>query len=369
MKLQRMVQHLQALAAETLAESWDKVGLHVGAADWRVRRGLLCIDLTEAVMAEATEANADLIVAYHPPIFQPLERLTDVHWKQRVVLEAARRGISVYSPHTALDAAPGGVNDWLAGGIGEGEVKPIKSTPPPAHYKLVTFVPVDRADQLRQALSHAGAGIIGDYTQCSYGTPGEGTFLGGDSTIPAIGRRGRLERVAELRMEMLVPAAKLSQVLAVHHASHPYEEPAVDVYKLEPQPGERAATGAGRVVTLKRAISMGTLVERIRKHLGVVHLEVGRPEGKLKIRRVGLCAGAGGSLLEAAGEIDAFFTGEMRHHDVLDAASRGIGIVLAGHTQTERPYLKVYRKNIRKMVAPEVEWLVSKADVAATKIV
>lgn len=390
MKLKRVLEALREIAPERLAEPWDKVGLQIGDEAWNVRRGLLCIDLTEAVLAEAVAQKCDLIVAYHPSIFAPLERLTADTWKGRIVLEAARRRIAVYSPHTALDSAAAGVNDWLCesvlpgvmeavgpqgakGAVAKGgSIRPIKPSSPPQDrrpYKLVTFVPHEHLDRVRVELAAAGAGQIGDYSECAFVVDGEGMFRGGETTHPTVGQRGRLEKVAERRIEMIVPPERIAEVVAALMRAHPYEEPAFDLIRLELPPASGGeGVGQGRVVVLDRPISVDRLVRRVREHLGGAGLEVAKPDAKPQamVRRVGFCAGAGGSLLKDAGPVDAFVTGEMRHHDVLDAVSRGVAILLAGHTQTERPYLPVYRRRIVAALrgVGDMDWRISKADRA-----
>ena len=353
---------LQDVASERLAQPWDHVGLQVGDPAWLVRTAMLCIDLTESVLDEAIEAGATLIVAYHPLIFSPLTALTIDDPKQRVVLRAAQHKIGVYSPHTALDSIEGGVNDWLCNGLGDGQRVPIQPAvlENEVQYKLVTFVPHESADGLRKALALVGAGVIGHYTQCSFGTSGEGTFRGDRSTKPAVGQRGRLERVQELRLEMVCPGTHISQVIDTLVERHPYEEPAYDVYRLEPR--VQYHEGQGRVVTLDRPVSLSTLIQRVKKHLRLDSIDVAIPTGLKKIERVGVCAGAGGSLIKEAGSINAFLTGEMRHHDVLEAKWRGIMVMLAGHTQTERPYLKTYRQRIMRAGGKQIKWLISKTD-------
>ena len=366
MKLQQVLDILRTLAPEHLAEPWDKPGLQLGDPAWRVRRAMLCIDLTEPVLLEAVAGNADMVVAYHPPIFQPVEAVTSLDVKQRIILTAARKRIALYSPHTALDAAEGGVNDWLAEGLGPGTTRPIRPASAPAgvQYKLVVFVPAAHADTLRTAMAAAGAGRIGDYEQCSFAVGGEGTFRGGPDTQPTIGSRGRFERVPELRMEMICSGNCLAAAIAALREVHPYEEPAFDLYRLDPPPGEAGTSaGQGRIVSLDTPVSLSALVERVKKRLGVGHLEVAAPTGRRgRISRIGLCAGAGGSLLAEAGDIDAFFTGEMRHHDVLAAQATGTTVLLAGHTQTERPYLKVYRRHIIAAGGKGIDWMISRAD-------
>lgn len=361
MKISELMAVCEAVAPLRLAEPWDQVGLHVGDPGARASRVLLCIDLTEAVLEEAIAQKVQLVIAYHPPIFKPLDRLTTLDVKQRIILRAARKGIAVYSPHTALDAAQGGVNDWLASGLGKGEVRVIKRAVAAdgRGFKLVTFVPNDAVEIVRAALCDAGAGRMGGYDGCSFTSQGQGTFRGDETTSPTIGKPGRLERVDEHRLEVHVPPACLEAVVSALRASHSYEMPAFDIYPLEPQTDPH--TGQGRVVELASAVSLSTLISRVKKHLGVKTLEVSKA-GNKKVKRIGLCAGAGVSLLGDAGPIDVFLTGEMRHHDMLDAVSRGVSVLLAGHTQTERPYLPTYKKLLAKQAGRGVSWRVSKAD-------
>ena len=98
--------------------------------------------------------------------------------------------------------------------------------------KLVWFVPREALEATRDAVFAAGAGRIGEYTRCSWYTAGTGTFMGGAGTSPSIGERGREERVSELRVETVVPAERVREVVAALLAAHPYEEVAFDLYPL-----------------------------------------------------------------------------------------------------------------------------------------
>lgn len=353
---------LERIAPLSLAESWDNVGLLVGRRDARVSGALLTIDLTEPVLEEAIRGKCQFVVAYHPPIFKPLTRLTDGTWKERIVHTAIARGIAIHAPHTALDAAPGGVNDWLAAGFGSGDVRPLTQSahqPSSQTHKIVTFAPAESTDALRAAMSEAGAGRIGDYEQCSFEIRGEGTFHGSAGTSPAIGRRGTLERVDEIRFEMVSSASDLGAVVAALRLTHPYEEPPIEIHTLAPVPLHDC--GAGRIVELPRATRLDTIIPALRSHLGVDRLDVAA-SGR-SVKRIGLCAGAGGSMLETAiaAGCDAFFTGEMRHHDVLEANARGCTVILAGHTNTERGYLKVLRRTLSRAL-PKVSFKVARKD-------
>ncbi len=369
MKLQSLLPIFNQLGPEELAESWDQVGLHVGSASRQVRRALLCIDFTPSVLDEALTHRCELIVAYHPPIFEPLPRLTDADPKQRLILAAAAKKIAIYSPHTALDAARGGVNDWLIRCAGPGRFAPITPTPSAsAPLKLVVFAPTDVTHHVRRAMADAGAGRQGNYSECSYEIDGSGRFRPHAEANPAIGQADRLEEVAETRIEMLVDAHLLPDVVQAMRAAHPYEEPAFDLLPRHPEPSHpHTATGAGRVGELDRPVSPRTLIARLKQHLGVKFLEAAVVPGQRRVRRLAVCPGAGGSLLQQAGPIDAYITGEMRHHDVLAAVAAGTTVLLAGHTQTERPYLRIYRDRLREAGADQVEWRISQADRPPTQ--
>ncbi len=361
MKLHDLLDVMQAIAPPQLAEPWDKVGLQVGDKQQAIRKGLLCIDLTPAVVQQAIAGKAQLIVSYHPPVFEPLKTLTPTDWKTRALIECVKRDIAVYSPHTALDASPQGLNHWLATGLGAGQQRVIKPAAPAKQGKLVVFVPLKAVDGLREALSQAGAGQIGQYSRCSFGVLGEGTFKGDDQSHPTVGQAGRFERVEELRMEMVFPWTIKDRIMETLRGHHPYEEPAFDVYEPVAIPREGDLAGQGRVVTLDKPVTLQLLTQRIAKWLNVKHVDVTPAAGKQgKVRTIGLCAGAGGSLLAAAGAVDAFFTGEMRYHDVLVATQEGTHILLAGHVQTERPYLPEYRRQLAAATGQAVKWAVAR---------
>jgi putative NIF3 family GTP cyclohydrolase 1 type 2 len=246
MQASHVIQALEALAPPEYAAEWDNVGLLIGSPQWEVAGLLLTVDLTPAVLREALGAGGRMVVAYHPPIFEPLARLTDATTGQRIALEAARGGVAVYSPHTALDAAPGGVNDWVAEGLGRGDIRALRpqaALPASEQCKLVTFCPADAADRLRSALATVGAGRIGGYELCSFEMAGTGTFLAGEDTSPRVGRKGGLQRVDELRLEMVCPEASLALAVTTLREFHPYEEPPIEIYRLEPRqplPNHRA---------------------------------------------------------------------------------------------------------------------------------
>jgi dinuclear metal center YbgI/SA1388 family protein len=369
MTVQKIIDALETIAPLRFATEWDNVGLLVGSRDWPAESVMLTIDLTEPVLNEAVSAGVKMIVAYHPPIFHAVKSFTTDCGSAAVALNAARAGVAIYSPHTALDAAPGGINDWLAHGLltpdSHADVRALETIadlPESEQCKIVTFAPAGAVDQIRNGLAAVGAGRIGEYQLCSFEISGRGTFLGGESTKPAVGKRGHLEHVDETRLEMVCPQAALGLAVMALRQFHPYEEPPIEIYQLMPRPLRGA--GHGRRVVFDQPLSLKTLLQRLKLRLGVKSLLVasGR-EAPRRYEMIGVCAGAGGSLLEAAIHqgCRAFVTGEMRHHDVLAAQSRGCTVILAGHTNTERGYLRALLRRLNEL-APSAEITISKRD-------
>jgi dinuclear metal center YbgI/SA1388 family protein len=320
------------MAPPTAAAEWDNVGLLIGDPLQAISGVMLAIDLTGDVLAEAVEAGTEMVVAYHPPIFTPIHQVTADASPE--VYGAARAGLAVYSPHTALDAAPGGTNDVLAEAVGIVDARPLEPATSGGRCKVVVFVPADDVERVSAAAFAAGGGRIGNYTECSFRSAGAGTFLGGPGASPAIGRRGRREMVDEYRLEVIADAAAAGAVVAAIRAAHSYETPAIDVYALQPMPD---GFGMGRVGPLARPVKAGTLVARVKRALGVRRVLLAGPKER-RVRVAACCAGSGGEVFRRAVEAgaDAYVTGEMRHHDALAAAGAGLTVICTGHSHSER---------------------------------
>lgn len=368
MNVSDLVSAMESIAPTRYAESWDNVGLLVGDPSAPVTKILLTIDYTAAVAAEGKRLGCDAVIAYHPPIFQGLKRIAG----DSVIHDAIARGVAIYSPHTAWDVADGGANDVLARAIGLSDVRPLKPAEGRATtYKLVVFIPDDHVEQVGEAMFRAGAGRIGNYSRCSFRSPGTGTFFGESGASPAVGRAGRLETADEIRVETIVPISCLDRVLAAMRATHPYEEPAFDVVQLAAVPEGK---GIGRIGTLGRPISTTELATRLKKGLDLNHILIAgaqRAPGRSprSIRTIALCAGAGGELLDVAikERADAFVTGEIRHHDALRAASLGTSVLCTLHSNSERPSLH-HLATLLKPKLKGVSLILSKADQDPFKI-
>jgi dinuclear metal center YbgI/SA1388 family protein len=373
LQVRSLMDAMERIAPLSLAEPWDNVGLVAGSAAAPLSGVVLTIDLTSAVLAEASARGASAIVAYHPPIWEALKRVTDESVTGRLIVEAIAAGIAIYSPHTALDGAPGGMNDWLAEAVtldgATGDLRaldPHVVQPGSQQLKVVTYVPDSQLDRLREAMASAGAGIIGAYRVCSFASPGTGTFFGDETTDPSTGESGRLERVGEHRLEMVCSRSALALVVETIRGFHPYEEPAIDVYELVGEP--RRGVGAGRRVVLDRPVTLEEMASRVRSHLGVRAVKLARVPGMDgPITHVGVCPGSGGALVDRAiaDGCQLYLTGEMRYHEVTAAIGRGLSIMLAGHTSTERGFMPRLRDRLAAELGKlggDVEVVVADAD-------
>lgn len=327
------------------AYEWDRCGLQTGAPDWRVRGVLTCLTVTPAAFERARKAEADFIVSHHPLIWDPLTSLCPTDPRVRLGLELAQARIACYSAHTSLDVAPGGVNELLAGALGLQDRGPLHAVKHALQYKLIAFVPETHLEKVRDALSQAGAGAIGAYTHCSFATPGTGTFLPGAGARPFSGNRGTLNEEPEHRIEMLVSKARLARALEALRQSHPYEEPAYDVVPLE---NRDPRIGLGLCGVLPKEISLDAFAVRVREALQVDHVRVAGPKRK-RIKRVAVMGGAGGGDIGSLPDsTDAFVTGDVRYHDAMEAMSRDIAVIDAGHAGTEKLVVPALARFLRK---------------------
>ncbi len=367
LSLSQIERIMEDILSPKLAQSWDNVGLLVGNPEQKIERILFCIDLTEKVLQEAKAKQVQLIFAYHPPIFDPLKNIRND--TQPIIFSAIRNNIAIYSIHTALDVIDGGTSDVLADTIELENRRAIEiiDNADEKTFKLVIFVPIDAVNKVANAIFNAGAGKIGEYTHCSFRAEGTGTFLASPHSNPAIGRKGNLEQIKEVRLETLVHQNNISHVIQAMLKAHPYETPAFDIYPRENIP--RKQIGLGRIGTLKKSDTLLSIAKTIKRKTGLKHLIVSDAK-KQKIRTAACCPGACGKFAEQlAGKIDLFVTGEMRHHSALYLAKHGTSVICLGHGNSERialPYLcKMLKQNIK---LKKLKFIISKKDIDPLQI-
>lgn len=339
---------MERIAPRRLALDWDRehIGLAVGSPEESVERVLVGLDPTLEAVAQARAAGAGLLITHHPLLFRPLTAVRTDRPAGNVVAAALAGGVALFSAHTNLDVAEGGVSDVLAGLLGLEELEPLQVTARESLVKLVVFVPESHVDQVRQALGEAGAGHLGRYSHCTFSAPGTGTFLPEEGTHPYLGRPGTLARVAEARVETILPEDHLPTALRKVREVHPYEEIAYDVYPLR---NEGKIWGLGRIGRLPGEQSLGQLLEKVGKALGVPDVSYVGDPGRC-LRKVAVCGGSAGDLVLQAvfRGADVLVAGEIKYHDGLLARQEGLAVIAAGHDATERPVVPVLARRLRE---------------------
>lgn len=323
---------LDRWAPASTAAAWDPVGLQVGDPDRPVRRAAVCHEVTDHVVAVLCDDPVDLLVAYHPLLFEPTVRLVAGRHPSGRAWRLAAAGVAVAVAHTNVDAAPGGAADALAEALGLADAVGFGPMWGAGSVKVTTFVPAGAADRVAEAMTGAGAGTIGGYTGCSFRVTGEGAFHAPAHARPSVGEAGAANRAEEVRLEMVAPAARRDAVVAALVRAHPYEEPAFDVVE---RLGD--ARFAGRVGTVGGSATLDDMVARVRVALGGPLRVAG--DGGRSITRAAVVPGSGGSLLEAAAEAgaDIIVTGDVGHHRARAALGFGMAVIDPGHAATERP--------------------------------
>jgi dinuclear metal center YbgI/SA1388 family protein len=366
MKIKDIAAAIGKIAPLQLAQGWDNVGLLIGSPRQDVKNILLTIDITKDVVAEARRLKTGLIISYHPVIWDGLKKIT-TDGPAGAVYDLIRAGIAVFSIHTALDSATGGVNDMLAEIVGIQNGKPIGdyvNTNVGEIYKLVVFVPINAVAKVSGAVFAAGAGKMGNYSHCGFQAQGTGTFLPLKGARPAIGKKGKLEKVPEVRFETIVPAEKLDDCIAAMKKAHPYEMPAFDCLKLyNPQP----KFGLGRIGKLVRPSGVSQIVKKIKKFTGARAVGIIGDEKRL-VKTAAVCAGSCGEIINSviAAKIDLYVTGELKHHQALAAQEAGLTCICLSHTVSERFMLKKLARQLQKQIS-QVTIRISKKDVEPFK--
>jgi len=353
-----IVEELEALAPPQLADDGDPIGLQVGDRSREVKRVCVSVDTSPPVVDRAIQAKADMLVAHHPLIYTPLKAVAEGDPVASSVAKLIRVNAALFVMHTNYDTVPGGVNDVLAAKLGVVNVSPLTNRRQDKLFKIVVFVPEESIGQVRDAMAQAGAGVIGEYTHCSFRTPGTGSFVPLPAAQPYVGDIGKLEEVSEYHLEMICAGSRLDQVVAEMIDKHPYDEVAYDIYELANKP---VAHGYGRIGVLEAAMTFGEFADKVISTLDVRYPKVfGDP--KRAVGRVALCGGGASSLYREAARLgaDVFVTGDTKHHDILDAAALGVSIVDAGHFETERPGMVALAERLERMFAEsglEIEYI------------
>jgi dinuclear metal center YbgI/SA1388 family protein len=347
MKLSLLTAYLESLAPLAYQEDYDNSGLIVGQPDQEVNQALISLDCTEAVVDEAIAKDCQVIISHHPIVFRGLKKFNGKTYVERVVEKAIRNQIAIYAIHTNLDNVMNGVNERICETLGLENCR-ILAPKNGLLKKLVTYVPSDKAEQVRNALFHAGAGNIGNYSECSFNADGTGTFKGNEDSTPYVGEPGIRHHEDEVRIETIYPANLESKLLMALFLAHPYEEVAYDLYELTNQ---HQQVGSGMIGELEEPMDEEEFLFEIKEKMHTHVIRHTALTGK-SVKRVAVCGGAGGFLLKqaiAAGA-DFFVTADYKYHEFFDAEGK-IVIADIGHFESEQFTQQLLYEIIRKKFA------------------
>lgn len=347
MKCNEIIKYLEEWAPKGIAWDRDNVGVQVGNPESEVKNIMLSLDLSGKVATEAIRKKCNLIITHHPVLFRPIKRIdTDSDPTSKLLETLIKNNITLYSAHTNLDFTKDGVSFQLAKKLKINNIRFLKNLSG-NQVKLAVFVPGSHVGLVADAIHNAGGGIIGEYSNCSFRTSGTGTFKGSESSSPSIGKKGKTERVEEMKLEVLVDEWRLPQVISAMKKAHPYEEVAYDLFVLK---NENVNYGMGAIGELVKPVSKDDFLKHISRSLKVTTLRHSKIS-KNKIKKVAVCGGSGSELLDEAirKNADAFVTADVKYHTFQDAEEQ-ILLVDAGHNETELPVLDEVQKRLKKLL-------------------
>lgn len=342
-----IIKYLEEWAPKGIAWDKDNVGLQVGDPEIKIKNVLLSLDLKEKVIESAIKENCNLIITHHPLLFYPLKNLDySKNIIARMIEKLIKNNITLYSAHTNLDFTKHGVSYRLAKRLLLKNIRFLKNLSE-NQIKLAVFVPESHVNIVAEAIHQSGGGLIGEYSHCSFRTPGTGTFKGSTESNPSIGTKGVSEFVEEVKLEVIVDRWKLNQVLNAMKKIHPYEEVAYDVFPLQ---NDNANYGIGAIGELSDSMDTNDFLGFVSSKLKTSNLRYTNSKKK-KIKTVAVCGGSCGELVDEAikQNADAFVTADLKYHTFQDAEGK-ILLIDAGHYETEAPILDEIKKRLESLL-------------------
>jgi len=328
-KVKSVVDYLEEIAPPLLQESYDNAGLISGSPEMVVSGILITLDCTESVVEEAIVKKANMIIAHHPIVFKGLKSFTGKNYVERVIIKVIKNDIAIYAIHTNLDNIINGVNKKLAEKLrltNTRILRPIKNL-----QKLVTFVPVANTENVLNALHKAGAGNIGNYSECSFKVNGKGYFRPNEEANPIIGEKNIREEVDENRIEVIYPQHLARNIISSLRGAHPYEEVAYYMTDLQ---NENQENGAGLIGNLSEPMHVAEFLDHLTASLSLSCIRHSNYSGV--IETIALCGGSGAFLLGDAlrANADCYVTADVKYHEFFDAEDKLL-FCDVGHFESE----------------------------------
>ena len=342
MKIAEIIQTIEDFAPISYQESYDNAGLLIGDKMAVCTGVLICLDAIESVIDEAIDKICNLVVAHHPIIFSGLKKITGSNYIERTVIKAIKNDVAIYAAHTNLDNMRLGVNNMIADKLG---LKNRKILHPKRGLlkKLSTYVPKESKDVLLNALFTAGAGNIGNYSECSFSVEGSGTFKGNEESNPKVGEKNIRSTEIESKIEVIFPDYLEAKILKTLIENHPYEEVAYEVISLD---NDYQNIGSGLIGELEHPVSENDFLEILKNKMEAKSIRYSKLISK-NILKVALCGGSGSFLLSKAiaQQADIFITADFKYHQFFDADNQTI-IADIGHYESEHFTAQLFNKII-----------------------
>ncbi len=337
MRVNQVLDIIDQWSPLSYSEDFDNTGLLIGDPQATVSNILVCLDCLESVIDEAIEKDCNLIVSFHPIVFSGLKKITGKTYVERVVTKAIKNNIAIIAIHTALDNSWNGVNSAFLNAIGATQ-EAILIPKQGAIKRLSTFVPKAEADALLDALFEAGAGAMGDYSECSFSVTGTGSFKPNISANPSVGELGKRHLETEAKIQVIFESAKQAAVLKALFTTHSYQEVAYELTTLEIP---HKHIGMGMIGNLEIPMSEADFLKHLKTNMNANGIRHSALTGKT-IKRIAVLGGSGAFAIAAAkaAQVDAFVSADFKYHDFYKAEG---ALLLAdiGHYESEQ-----YTKNL-----------------------
>jgi len=347
MTCSEIIKEIELWAPREIAWQKDNVGLQVGSLNRKVNNILLCLELTPGVMEEALKKQCNLIISHHPLLFHPMKKIDiNADKTSRLVEKLIRNNVTLYSAHTNLDYTRDGVSFILAKTLNLRNTRflvNLKSN----LFKISVFVPVDHLERVAEAAFDAGAGMMGEYSHASFRSEGTGTFKPGEKANPSVGKKGKFEKVKEIKFETIAESWKISRIISDIRKVHPYEEPAYDIIPID---NVNTNYGSGAIGELETPLSTAQFLKHVSKSLKASNLRYSKGREKI-IKKVAVCGGSGIEYLSNAvsSGADAFITADIKYHSFHDAEGE-ILLIDAGHYETEIHSLNEIKRRLEILI-------------------
>jgi len=355
MKIKKIIHEIKKIFPTKTAEEFDNVGLLLGNIDAVCNKALVCHDVTDEIINEALNSKCELIISYHPLIFSNLKKIHYGDRIGRIITKMIENKLSLYSIHTCFDNLKNGLSFCL------GEILTLKNQKKlilkkNSLMKLTTYVPNEYLDLVLNSLHEAGAGVIGNYSKCSFSAEGEGRYLGNEKSNPKIGNKEEITKTSEILISLIFPSFRRKKIIENLIKSHPYESVAYEIINIENYNPDH---GLGSIGVLSKNMTQKEFLNFLKDKLPVSVLR----HSKLlqnKIKTVAVLAGSGSFAIDNAinKKADAFITGDLKYHDFFKCDNK-ILLIDAGHFETEF-FIKNKLQEILKEKIPNFAFVLSK---------